>query len=308
VTGRGAGSAGPVRAAGGLVWRPGPGGRPLVCVVRRPRYRDWSLPKGKLLPGEHPLAGAVREVVEETGVRARPLSPLPRASYRVDGVSKVVDYWAMIAVQRAPFVPQSEVEDVAWLPVPDAAGRLSYPSDRDLLHHWAASPLVSAVVLLVRHAYAGERGSRPGPDDDRPLTASGQTDAVALCRLLELFRPRALVSAAPRRCVQTLASLAEATGLEIEVDAVFDERAAAPAAAAARLAAYAVTRESTVVCTQGAVIPAALRALGADGSPDAWAATAKGDGWLLPFAGEVPLSPSRLAVGSPEAHQRPDRG
>lgn len=247
------------------------------------------------------MAGAVREVAEETGVRARPHSPLPRVGYRAGGATKVVDYWAMTPVETAPSIPQSEVEEVAWLPVPEAGRRLTYPSDRDLLHHWAASPLVSAVVLLVRHAYAGERGSGPAQDEERPLTPTGWADAVALCGLLKLFRPDALVSATPSRCVQTLMPLAEASDLGIEIDAVFDERACAPAAAATRLTDYAGAFESTVVCSQGAVIPAVLRALGAANGAETWATT-KGEGWLLPFAGEVLLSPSRLAVGSPTAH------
>lgn len=293
-------------AAGGLVWRPG-ARRPLICVVHRQRYDDWSLPKGKLHPGEHPLAGAVREVAEETAVRARPQLRLPSVSYRVDGATKVVDYWAMSAVDRLPATSGSEVDELAWLPVPEAASRLSYNADRDLVHHWASSPLVSAVVLLVRHGYAGERGTWPGQDSERPLTSAGKAEAETLRALLGLFLPEALISASLRRCVQTVEPLSGTSGLPIEVDAVFDERSAAFAAAAARLARYARAYACTVVCTQGAVIPAVLNILrpSADGEDRD---TAKGDGWLLPFAGSVPLAPTRLAVGPPATDRRPDRG
>jgi 8-oxo-(d)GTP phosphatase len=300
------GGAAAIRAAGGLLWRPGTDGRPLVCVVHRPRYDDWSLPKGKLGPDEHPLAAAVREVAEETGVRARPLQRLPQVRYLVDGATKVVDYWAMSAADGSRFTPGSEVDELCWLPVPDAGRRLTHQLDRDLLHHWARGPLVSAVVLLVRHGYAGERGTWPGPDDERPLTASGFQEAEALRRLLALFLPEALVSASPRRCVQTLAPLAKASGLPIEVDARFDELTSVYAAAAARLVAHAQTRASTVVCTQGAVIPAVLDTLYPRLNGEDWT-TAKGDGWLLPFAGSAPLAPTRLAVGPPEVNQLPDR-
>lgn len=296
----------PIRAAGGLAWRPGPGNGPELCVVYRRRHDDWSLPKGKLRPGEHPLLAAVREVAEETGVRARPQMPLAPARYRVNGVPKVVDYWAMGAIGTAPFQAGSEVDEVAWLPVTEAARRLAYPHDRTLVHQWASSPLVSAVVLLVRHGYAGERGSWPGPDQERPLTGDGKTDASTLCRVLAAFAPEALVSASPLRCVQTLSPLAEATGLPVEVDAVFDENADAPAGAAARLSGYATTRACTVVCTQGGVIPAVLANLTGHTRTAGWQ-TAKGDGWLLPFAGPVPLAPGRLAVGPPDPPWRPDR-
>ena len=87
----------PVRAAGGVVWRTGPDGAGVqICLVHRPRYDDWSLPKGKLEKGEHPLAAAVREVGEETGVRAVPQVRLPGVNYALrDGTPKTVDYWSM---------------------------------------------------------------------------------------------------------------------------------------------------------------------------------------------------------------------
>ena len=89
-------SDGTVVAAGAVVWRPDPAhpGEVEVCVVHRPRYDDWSLPKGKLDRGEHLLAGAVREVEEETGQRVVLDRPLPTQHYEVNGVPKRVHYWA----------------------------------------------------------------------------------------------------------------------------------------------------------------------------------------------------------------------
>ena len=125
----------PVRAAGGVVHRRGGAGTE-VCLVHRPRYDDWSLPKGKLDPGEHPLLAAVREVAEEADVRAVPQVRLPTVRYVSQGRPKVVRYWAMQPLDGR-FVPNAEVDDVRWLALADAAAVLSYLDDRQLLDQLA---------------------------------------------------------------------------------------------------------------------------------------------------------------------------
>lgn len=311
-------TSGRIVAAGGLVWRTEPDQR-LVCLVHRPRYDDWSLPKGSVKRGEHPLTAAVREVAEETGLRGVPQLPLPATRYAVGGIPKVVEYWAMRSPGGAPpFQPNSEVDRVAWLPVPEAVRRVRYPHDAALLREWDALPPVTGVGLLVRHAEAGERGSWPGPDQDRPLSSAGEADAVALCRLLALFAPTRLVSAAPRRCQQTLAPLAADQHLPVEVDPVFDEDSADPDAATDRVSRLARAGGATVVCTQGAVLPAVLANLAGDllfaatdrGGEETGGRyhrlatspttrryrppTGKGDGWLLSLAGSRVLAVAPL--------------
>lgn len=307
-----------IRAAGGLLWRPD---QSLVCVVHRPRHDDWSLPKGKLLPGEHPLAAAVREVGEETGVRAVPQIALPPSRYRPRGTAqeKVVDFWAMVPRGDEPMTVDSEVDQVAWLAPEEAMRRLSYPPDRQLLALWRSLPPVTAVVLLVRHADAGARLADPVRDHQRPLSAGGTRDAAELCALLTLFAPHRLVSATPLRCRQTLeplrarmattANATAATGSEsgtVALEPVFDEAADDAAVAAARLRTLAARSPVTVICSQGAVVPAVLQVLiGQDrpqlcphsdaGQITSWA-TAKGDGWLLALSGPrlFAVAPLRL--------------
>src|SRR5439155_13195587 len=160
-------------------------------LVHRPRYDDWSLPKGKLAAGEHPLAAAVREVQEETGVRGVPRLRLPSTRYLTGspGVEKSVEYWAMRVAAVAPLTPTDEVDEVRWVPVADAGRLLTYAHDRGVVAAFARLRPVTGVVVLVRHALAGSRENWSGPDAERPLDDDGRATAAALGRLLALFEP-----------------------------------------------------------------------------------------------------------------------
>jgi 8-oxo-dGTP pyrophosphatase MutT (NUDIX family) len=130
-----------IRAAGAVLWRMGPEGDPEVAVIRRPRYGDWSLPKGKLEPGETALQAAVREVAEETGQTAEPGMRLGETRYvvsrRGERQDKIVEYWAMQA-QSGDFVPGREVDALRWLPLQEARDLLTYDHDRAMLDEFAA--------------------------------------------------------------------------------------------------------------------------------------------------------------------------
>jgi len=115
-----------VHAAGGVVLRDG-----LVAVVHRPRYDDWSLPKGKLDPDESFEEAALREVEEETGLRCRLVRELPTVRYDVRGRLKEVRYWAMEVEDETPFVPNEEVDQVRWVEPQEALALLSYDRDRE---------------------------------------------------------------------------------------------------------------------------------------------------------------------------------
>jgi 8-oxo-dGTP diphosphatase len=115
-----------VQAAGGVVLRDG-----LVAVVHRPKYDDWSLPKGKLDDGESFEDAALREVEEETGLRCRLVRELPEVRYDVRGRPKLVRYWAMEVEEETPFVPNEEVDQVRWVEPQEALALLTYDRDRE---------------------------------------------------------------------------------------------------------------------------------------------------------------------------------
>jgi 8-oxo-dGTP pyrophosphatase MutT (NUDIX family) len=117
-----------IEAAGGVVVRDGQ-----VALVHRPRYDDWTFPKGKLDPGESFEEAAVREVQEETGVRACLVRELPPTSYRVGGRPKIVRYWLMDVEHEGPFEPNDETDQLRWAAVDEALRLLTYDRDRDVL-------------------------------------------------------------------------------------------------------------------------------------------------------------------------------
>ena len=119
-----------VHAAGGVVVD----GDGRVAVVHRPRYDDWSLPKGKLDPGEDFEQAAIREVEEETGIRAELVRELPNARYEDSkGRPKLVRYWEMRALGKGEFTPNEETDELRWLSPDEAAGLLTYDRDRELV-------------------------------------------------------------------------------------------------------------------------------------------------------------------------------
>jgi 8-oxo-dGTP diphosphatase len=117
-----------IEAAGGVVARDG-----RIALVHRPRYDDWTLPKGKLDRGESFEDAAVREVEEETGLRGRLVRELPASTYEVNGRPKIVRYWLMDVEGEGPFVPNEETDELRWVAPDEALRLLTYDRDRDVI-------------------------------------------------------------------------------------------------------------------------------------------------------------------------------
>jgi len=290
----------PVLAAGAVLWRPA-GDAIEICVVHRPYLDDWSLPKGKLAGGEHPLIGALREVFEETGVRGDPLLRLPDVSYTLpNGVPKIVQFWSMRAADgpAAEVADPAEVDEVAWLAPAQAAQRLSYPADADLVARLEALPAITALTLLVRHAHAGVRKKWSGNDALRPIDRGGRAQSAALAGVLTAFAPKRLFAATPLRCKQTLEPAADRMGLPIVTDAAFaepadlEEPAARVKVAVARLTELRAG-DRAAICSQGKLIPPMLAELRGESDPAPYK-TPKGGGWVLSWSGEKLVALARL--------------
>jgi 8-oxo-dGTP pyrophosphatase MutT (NUDIX family)/phosphohistidine phosphatase SixA len=283
-----------IRAAGGVLWRraAGTGDEPgvEVAVVHRPRYDDWSLPKGKLAPGEAEVEGAVREVLEETGYRVRIGRPLGETRYikEVAGLArpKVVRWWAMRA-ETGAFAPNDEIDDLRWCSLDEAVSVVTRDTDRVVLERFAQGPGPTRTVLVVRHATAGSSSNWPGEDRERPLDDGGWAQADGLARLLARFDVAEIVSADVVRCEQTVGPLAEALGLPIRPETVlssvgFPDR---EDEAAGLVRALGAPGRDGVACSHGEVILDLLRRIAAADhlDPGEPLVARKGSVWALTF-------------------------
>jgi 8-oxo-(d)GTP phosphatase len=289
---------GTIRAAGGVVWREAAGAGPgseagvEVAIIHRPRYDDWSLPKGKLASGETEIDGAIREVLEETGYHVRLGRPLGETRYlkQQGGVArpKVVRWWAMEAIGGA-FSATREVDELRWVRLADAHELLTRATDRELLEQFVRGPAPTRTVLLVRHAWAGSSAKWSGDDRERPLDECGSRQAEELVRLLAHFDPTEVVSADFVRCRQTVQPLADSLGLTIRDEPVLSEVAyyGREGEAVALLRGLGGPHDASVACSQGGVIPDLLGRLAAEDSLDVPPlSTPKAATWALTFQGE----------------------
>ncbi|WP_024806537.1 bifunctional NUDIX hydrolase/histidine phosphatase family protein [Nocardia sp. BMG51109] len=286
-------------AAGAVLWRRATGGGAIeVALVHRPKYNDWSLPKGKIDPGETPMVTAVREVAEETGLDCHLGRYLGYVTYPVTGHRKLkrVDYWSA-TVTGGEFAPNAEVNQLRWHPVDSVMDELSYPMDRSMVRNFLRLPPDTSTLLLVRHGKAGRRSRFKGPDDERPLESAGRDQARILAPSLLAFGATEVYSAPPLRCVQTVDPLAESLGVPIGRESLLSETgyAAAPDAALDRVRELASTPVTRVICSQGKVIPPLLQQWAEiDGVTLPPARNRKGSVWALSVAGGRLLAADHL--------------
>ncbi|MEU8173878.1 NUDIX hydrolase [Microbispora hainanensis] len=252
---------GMIRAAGAVVWR-GDADDPEVALVHRPAYGDWSLPKGKLKRGEHVIAGALREVREETGLEVVLGRALPPVHYMHGDRLKRVDYWLAHALDDRVAADGDEVDEVVWLPIEEASRRLTYKWDRSLLRAAGAAPFVTTPLILVRHALAGSRQEWKGDDDLRPLDERGRGQAEVLATVLGAYRPAVLVSSHSRRCTQTLAPYAERHRLEVREETALSESGYDPRKVERLMRELLAAPEPAVLCSHGKVLPELLSMAG----------------------------------------------
>lgn len=278
-----------VPAAGAVLYRMD-GHSSRCAVVHRPRYDDWSLPKGKVDAGESLPVTAVREIEEETGFASTLEFRIGTTGYPLKEHSrKEVTYWSALA-HAGSFAPNAEVDEIRWLPVDEASALVSYPLDRKILARFAAAPRADGLLLLVRHARAGNRSEWSGDDSLRPLDKTGRTQAEMLAPMLRAFGARRLYSAPRVRCEQTLAPLADELGATVRSEPALTDEAYLddPAAARERLLALVSGKGVAAVCSQGTAIPGLVDDLAAAAGIEVEdPSTKKAGTWALGFDGET---------------------
>lgn len=291
-----------IEAAGGILWRvrhdvpadgtvdiADPMERIEVCVVHRPKYDDWSWPKGKVDPGESHRHAAVREIGEETGASVALGPYLGEVEYPLDQEGcktrrskdrdcpvKHVTYWMARPIDQADALRRSEafgpvhkadvgeIDRIEWLPVPAARHRLTHSDDRDILALFAdrveEGAQAAVPVLLVRHGKAEPRKTWRGTDSNRPVTPLGAAASYALSCELACYNPTRLETSPWLRCRQTLQMMAWQTGLtltELEPlteDAFADDPDGAWQCLSERIEAALSSGQATAICMHRPVI------------------------------------------------------
>jgi 8-oxo-dGTP diphosphatase len=207
-----------IEAAGVVLVRQGDQG-PEVAVVHRAKRLDWSLPKGKLEAGERHDVAAIRETLEETGVRCALGPSLGSRKYVALGLPKRVRYWRATVVDATYREPDREVDEIRWLARDDAHALLTYDDDKLLVDQALALPDTQPTIVL-RHARATKRlkwkesgDPLAGVDSERTLNPYGVEQAQRLVPVLDAYRPDLVVSSSARRCRDTVAPYAASRGL-----------------------------------------------------------------------------------------------
>ena len=233
--------------------------------MHRPRYGDWSFPKGKLDRGELAPVAAIREVAEETGVRIRLGTPLGSQRYPSGGRMKTVSYWHGRVVGDPDldgYLVNDEIDEVAWVPLRKARHRLSYTFDKLTLDEALSTEWRTRSLVVVRHTPARSRKTWRKDDRLRPLLSSGRLQAERLAPLLSAYGPTRLVTSSSVRCVQTLAPYAASCGWPLQETDLLSEEDATAESVVDIVDELLQSKENAALCTHRPVLPTVLDALG----------------------------------------------
>lgn len=254
-----------VYAAGGVVWRV-VDGKMRVLLIHRTKYRDVTLPKGKVDPGETLAETAVREIREETGIRVALGVPVGVSRYRMPSSrTKIVHYWAAeatdAAVRTSTFVPNKEIAAIEWVGLKKARKHLSYPVDIEILDEFTRlvdeQALPTFPIIVLRHAKAKSRDEWEGADATRPLSTRGRRQSQAIVGPLLAFGVRRIVSSPAERCVRTVAPLSAALGQRTQLTEAIGQDAweAGRSDARAVVGERVRARKPVVLSSHGPVLP-----------------------------------------------------
>ena len=253
-----------IRAAGAVLWRYSANKKIEIALVHRPRYDDWSLPKGKVEEKESHIACAYREVLEETGYASIFGPQIGQAMYKVPEGKKVVRYWSAQAIgEPLGTIDKDEIDEILWLEVKEARKKLTLDDDRAIVDFFIEFGVQTTPLVLLRHAKALKRDDWDGEDSDRPLDNLGQLQAK---RLLPQFYPYSISeihSSDAYRCMQTVEDLTRALDLNtiIGLDLSEDMYSKDKEAALDYVSTLMQEGNRAVICSHNPILPKVLKKL-----------------------------------------------
>jgi 8-oxo-(d)GTP phosphatase len=247
-----------IQAAGAVLWREVDDDVVEIALIHRPKYMDWSLPKGKLNKGESHIAAAYREVLEETGYKSRFGPFIGVTDYTTDEVPKEVYFWSAKAYKMPETGPaKDEVDELRWIFPAEAKNLLTNQSDKKVVDKFLEIGAQTQVLILLRHAKALDREEWQGDDEDRPLDQVGQIQAKKIPQFFTPFKIDQICSSDAMRCAETVLPLSQSIGRPITYVSDLSEYAFHKN----RSAAYDYVRElmesegTVLVCSHNPILP-----------------------------------------------------
>ena len=253
-----------IRAAGALLWRENSELKIEIALIHRPRYDDWSLPKGKLEEGETSLLCAFREVIEETGITPTFGRELGSVEYKEPAGLKRVKYWSARAPYNSEkFVVNEEVDEIKWLNPDEAHSLATHESDRTIIENFLALEPRTDTLIILRHTKALERGDWDGDDSKRTLDERGLQQSERLIQHLQPFAIDEIYSSDYTRCVQTVTPLGQSRELSITQIPNLNEETFLhdPERAISFANAVKQDEKNILICSHNPVIPTMVRGI-----------------------------------------------
>jgi len=286
-----------ISAAGAVVWRKHKDNFTEVAIIHRPKYDDWSFPKGKIEVGESLIACAHREVLEETNLQTEFGPHLGQVEYFTPDGLKKVTYWSAKVIGEKPFRTNTEVDQLKWIPITKVIEVLTNETDKEIFDKFVKVKFNSKPFILLRHAKAITRDEWQGEDDDRPLSSSGQNQAMRLLSTYQVFNIDQIHSSDAVRCYDTVKSMAKGLDIKLEVSSKLSENTYKKD----KEKAFDYVRElikedkSILICSHNPILPKMLNKITKKSEIEADEdKLSPADGWVIHRSGKEIIQIDRL--------------
>ena len=285
-----------IQAAGAIVWRNSKD-KTEVAIIHRPKYDDWSFPKGKVEPSESLIACAYREVIEETNIQTEFGAVLGDVEYLTPDGKKRVSFWAAKAINQRDFIPNSEVDQLKWVEVKKVKDLLTLETDKKILAQFVKLDINTKPFILLRHAKAVTREEWQGDDDDRPLDSLGQNQANRLLAIYQVYNIEQIHTSDAVRCYDTVNPIVKGLGIKLEVTGKLGESTYKKDKEKAFEYAKDLIKEDAriLLCSHNPILPKMLNKLTKKSDVDAdEGKLSPADGWVIHRDGKEIIQIDRL--------------
>jgi 8-oxo-dGTP diphosphatase len=286
-----------ILAAGAVLWRKGEKKKIEVLIIHRPKYDDWTFPKGKAEIGEPLIACAYREVLEETNIETAFGPYLGEVEYLTNDGKKKVSFWSAKAIKEKEFNPSAEVDQLKWVEVTKVKELLTLNTDKKILEQFLQIEPETKPLILLRHAKAVTRDEWQGEDDDRPLDSYGQNQAKRLLAMYQVFNLEQIHSSDAVRCYDTVVAIAKSLNIKLEVTGKLSESTFKKDKEKAFDYAKDLMKlnESVLLCSHNPILPKMLNKLTKKSEVDAdEGKLLPADGWVIHRIGKEVIQIDRI--------------